>query len=404
MRLGAGHLHHLDPLEEVLIAERLRFATPALMPGPTSQDGGGAGNAGGGVLLPYLYGANKSESTAFSTIVQQLDANSHEYETDITPGGFLRGVEIKVTSTGGVLGTANLAADTPWAIFSSITLEDISGEGVLKPMSGFAHYIKQKFFSPWDGDPSKRPDYARTVNPSFTLRLMVEVRDTLGVLANTDARAQYRCKFTVAPTSAFVDVPANLTTAPTLTIKVSPLKWAQPDAIDLLGNPISPTPLGLAASRFFQHQMYTAFGVGDNTPRLELVGNEIRAIALIIRNSLKARVDLTDANTGAITFAMDDRTYWKRTPSQWVEEMYAFYEDLSNGSWTRDTGVYVIPRFRRPGDLLGEYWLQTVEQNNLNIELLGADLGANAPGSIEFLYDNIAVDAGVSLSPELEGI
>lgn len=352
--------------------------------------------------LPFLLGSGHGEGTPFTVETLQLDANSHEFEANITPGGFLRGVVVQVTSASGVLGAGVLAQDAPWSVISSLTLEDISGESVLKPMSAFSHMIKQKWFSPWDGDPAKRPGFSNSVNPAFTLRCMVEVRDTLAVLANTDARAQYRVKFTVAPSTAvFSTAP---TTTPTVTVKIYPLRWFQPDAVDLLGNPINPVPDGLSASRFFQHQLYSAFAAGDNTPRLELVGQEIRALGLIIRNSLGARVDLTDANAGTITFTMDDRTFWKRTASQWVEEMCSFYEDLRSGVWTRDTGVYIIPRFRMPGDLTGEYWLQTVEQNDLRIELNGADLGANAPGSIEFLYDNLAVEAGISLPPELEGI
>lgn len=353
--------------------------------------------------LPFLIGSGHSESTPFATVTQTLDANSHEFEFNITPGGFLRGVVLQVTSTGGAIGTGVLSADGPWSLISSLTLEDISGEGILKPMSAFAHMVKQKWFSPWDGDPSKRPGFSNTINPNFTLRAMVEVRDTLGVLANTDARAQYRVKFTLAPLASFLGT-VGTATAPTVTVKVYPLKWFQPDAVDLLGNPINPVPDGLQASRFFQHQMYDAFGSTDNTPRLELVGQEIRALGLIIRDSTGARVDLTDAGAGTIIFSLDDRTLWKRTPSQLVEEMASFYGALAAGSITKDTGVYIIPRFRQPGELKGEYWLQTVEQNDLRLELQGGDIAAHAPGTIEILYDNLAVEAGVTLPPELEGV
>lgn len=390
-------LHHPDPLEELIRQERLRFAAPPVMT---------ADQAAGGqqVTIPYLMGANKSETNALIAVnALQLDANAHQYEVDITPGGFLRGVEVQLTSDGsGNIGTGALAIDTPWSVISSISLEDISGEGVLKPMSAFSYAMKQKWCEPWSGDPAKRAVFSNSINPAFTLRMMVEVRDTLAVLANTDARAQYRLKLTIAPNLALAT--GAVTTYPKVTVKVVPLKWAQPDAVDLLGNTIEPTPEGLIASRFFQHQIYSGLAAGDNTPRLELVGNEIRAILLIIRNSLGARVDLTDANAGTIIFSMDDRTFWKRSASQWVEEMSDMYPLLGNGVWTKDTGVYVIPRFRRPGELRGEYWLQTVEQNDLRIELNGNDLGANVPGSIEFCYDNIAVDAGVVLPPELEGI
>lgn len=356
------------------------------------------------VEIPFLMGSGHGEATPFATVsALQLDANSHEFEFNVTPGGFLRGVVMQVSSDGsGNIGTGALVQDSPWSVIQSATLEDISGEGILKPMSGFAHMIKQKWFQPWDGDPSKRAGFSNSINPAFTLRLSSEVRDTLCVLANGDARAQYRVKFTVAPNTALAT--GAVTTYPKITIKLYASKWYNPDAVDLLDNPINPRPDGLVASRIFQHQMYDAFGSGDNTPRLELTGNEIRAIALIIRNSLGARVDLSDTNAGSIIFSMDDRTFWKRTASQWVEEMAAFYEQLGAGIWTRDTGVYIIPKYRKPGDLIGEYWLQTVEQNNLGIELLGGDLGANVPGTIEFLYDNIAVEAGQQLAPELEGI
>lgn len=368
-----------------------------------------AANAAGeqaqaGPEIPFLMGSGHGEGTPFATVsALQLDANSHEYEFNVTPGGFLRGIRLQVSSDGsGNIGTGALAADAPWSLISSFTLEDISGEGVLKPMSLYSHMIKAKWFEPWNGDPAKRAGYSASINPAFTLDLMAEVRDTLAVLANGDARAQYRVKFTVAPDTALAS--GSVTTYPKVTIKLSALKWWNPDAVDLLGNPISPVPDGLPATRIFQHQMYDSFGSTDNTPRLELTGNEIRALGFIVRNSLGARVDLSDSGAGTIIFSMDDRTFWKRNASQWVEEMCQFYEMLGNGIWTRETGVYVIPRFRKPGELLGEYWLQTVEQNNLGLELQGGDLGANAPGTIEFLYDNLAVEAGQQLAPELEGI
>ncbi len=355
--------------------------------------------------LPFLFGSGHGETTPFATVQQLIDTEAHEYEFNITPGGFLRGVLIQVTNdSSGDIGTANLAPDAPYAVISSLTLEDISGEGVLKPMSCFAHAMKQKWFSPWDGDPAKRADFSASINPAFTLRAMNEVRDTLAVLPNTDARAQYRIKLTIAPLAALVDTPANVTTPPTVTIKIAPLKWYQPDAVDLLGTLINPEPDGVSASRFFQHQLYNEFSAADNTPRLELVGQEIRALGFIIRDSTGARIDLTDTGAGSIIFTMDDRTFWKRLASQWVEEMNSFYDKLADGTWTRETGVYIIPKFRKPGDLVGEFWLQTIEQNDLRLEIQGGDLGNNTPGSIEVLYDNLAVEAGNVLPPELEGI
>jgi hypothetical protein len=338
------------------------------------------------------------------TVVQALDANPHETIANITPGGFLRGIVLQVTSASGVIGAGVLALDAPWRLFSSVSIEDISGGPILYPMDGFAAMCVQKYLRPWDGDPAKRPGFSNTVNPVFTLRLMIELRETVAVIANTDARAQYRLRFTIGPsTNLFSTAP---TTPPTVTVKAYFETWAQPDAQDLLGNPIQPTPDGLIVSRFVMHEL-PAVNAGNNVLRHTLMGNELRGVIWILRNSVQnggtgTRIDLTDATGGPIDIRLDNRRLWKMNQSQLVEEMNWFYEQIANATWTRDTGVYVYPRFRDPGRVLGEYWLQTVEQSLLQMEVSGSDLGANVPGTLEIIYDELAV-AG-PLPASLEGL
>lgn len=373
---------------------------PSPLGGTEAGGTSGAAPAGGG-YVPFIVGSNLYREAPFVTVTQTLDANSHETVANITPGGFLRGVVLQVTSAGGAIGTGVLNLDGPFSIFSSLSIEDISGGPILYPMGGFAAMVKQKYLQPWEGDPAKRPGFSNTINPSFTLRLSVEVRDTLCVLANTDARAQYRVRFTLAALNPGLVTTTGTATAPAVTVKAYFSTWAQPDAHDLLNNPIEQVPEGLVASRFVMHEL-PQFNAGSNVIRHTLMGNEIRGIAWIVRNSLGARVDLTDANAGPIDFRLDNRRLWKMNPTQIVEEMSWYYEQIANGTQTRDVGVYVIPRFRDPGRELGEYWLQTVEQTLLQAELSGTDLGGNVPGSLEILYDELAV-AG-ALPANLEGV
>lgn len=360
--------------------------------------------------IPFIVGSNCYREAPFSTTVQQLDANSHETVVNVTPGGFLRGVTMQVTSTGGVIGAGVLAGDVPYSILSSCSLEDISGGPILYPMGGYAYAMCQKYLRPWDGDPSKRPGFSATINPAFTIRFFSEVKDTLGVLANTDARAQYRFRFTLAPGNGAG--PNGLTTTapttqPTVTVKLYIESWAQPDLQDLLGNTIQQMPDGIVCSRFLMHEQ-PVITSGNNVIRETLTGNELRGLLLIIRNgdANKSRVDLTDANTGGIDFRLDSRRVWKMTPSQVVEEMCAFYVLLGNGVWARETGVYVIPRFAgaaASGDQTGgqgEYWLQTIEQTLMQFELNGADI-TTSPGTLEIVYDALAISGEVP--PELEG-
>lgn len=376
----------------------------AAPPAPDQQSGSGG-------EIPFLAGTNAYREAPFSTTTVQLGANSQEVVSNITPGGFLRGVTMQVSSTGGVIGAGVLAADVPYSIISSASLEDISGGPILYPMGGYAYALSQKYLRPWDGDPSKRAGFSATINPAFTIRFFAEVKDTLGCLANTDARAQYRYRFTIAPGNSAG--PNGLTTTapttqPTVTFKLYLEAWAQPDLNDLLGNPIQQIPDGLVCSRFLMHEQ-PPLTSGNNVIRQTLTGNELRGLILVFRNgdANKSRVDLTDANAGPIDFRLDARREWKMTPSQIVEEMAAFYLLLGAGTWTREAGVYVIPRFGGPasaGDAYagqGEYWLQTVEQTLMQMEFGGADI-ANPPGSLEVIYDALAIAGEVP--PELEGM
>lgn len=374
---------------------------------PVGSDG--SSNSTGDI--PFVVGSNLYYEAPFSTNTLQLDANSHETVVNITPGGFLRGVTMQVVSTGGVIGSGVLQGDAPFSIVSSASLEDISGGPIIYPMGGFAHAMCQKWLRPWAGDPTKRAGFSNTINPSFTLNFFTEVKDTLGVLANTDARSQYRFRYTLAPGNA-ASGPNGLTstaptTQPTVTVKLYINTWAQPDLNDLLGNTIEQIPDGLVASRFLMHEI-PVITSANNVIRETLTGNEYRAVMYIFRNgnTLQTRYDLTDANTGPIDFRQDSRRLWKMNPTQLVEHMSNFYYLLGNGTWTKDTGVYVIPRFAGPAqagganDGQGEYWQQTIEQTLLQSEFLGGDL-ASSPGQVEIVYDALAI-AG-TVPPELEG-
>jgi hypothetical protein len=360
--------------------------------------------------IPFIVGSNLYREAPFSTTVFQLGAASQEFITNVTPGGFLRGVTMQVTSASGVIGAGVLANDIPYSIIQSASLEDISGGPILYPMGGYEYAVCQKYLRPWDGDPAKRGGFSATINPAFTLRYFAEVKDTLGVLANTDARAQYRFRFTLAAANQagpFGLTTTVATTNPTVTVKLYIESWAQPDLQDLLGNSIQQLPDGLAASRFLMHEM-PPLTSANNVIRETLTGNELRGIVFIIRNgdANHTRVDLTDTNAGPMDLRLDSRRLWKMTPSQIIEEMNAFYFNLGSGTWTRETGVFVIPRFSgspsagSPVDAQGEYWLQTIEQTLLQAEFGGADI-TTSPGTMEIIYDALAI-AG-ELTPELEG-
>lgn len=379
------------------------------MPAATTSSGGSApasnAGGGGGSGIPFIVGTNHYQEKLF-TVNQTLDTNSHEFVFNITPGGFLRGIRLYWSSVNGALGAGTLNADGAAAIFSSISLENIDGSPILYPQNGYAWYIQNLFSRPWEGDPKKRSGttgqtWSDSVNPAGTLKIYPSLRDTLGCLANTDARAQFRLRFTVAPLSTLVS--GGTPTAPSVTITGYMEAWAQTDQADLHGNPIEALPSGLCAVHLERHQVMTLNSAGaNNTFQLTNTGNEIRNIIAIVRDNNGARQDYF---TDPIRWRLDNRQLEASSPDEVFHGMEDFYPVLQNGTTTRPVGVYVWPRFRRPGDLVGQFWLPTANATFIQFETATASgLGGNT-GTVEWQTSEIVPMPDFGPIPvEYEGI
>lgn len=353
--------------------------------------------------IPFIQGSNHKNVRIDSFTFAMTAGGSQEFVRDITPGGFLRGVRVGWKSTLGVLGAGVLTADASAAIFQSISLENLDGGLFVYPMNGFAHRMGNKYFRPWEGDPIKRSGttsegWSDTINPAGSLKIYPEIRDTAGVLSNTDARAKYRIRLTMGPGTALAT--GAVTTYPTVTVTLYAEVWAQTDAKDLQGNPIQELPPGLAMSHVVRHQILPLNSGGSgNTFQLTNTGNELRGIMAIVRDQAGVRQDYF---TDPIRRTIDDRTLAVESPDEVFHEMEDYYDFLCNNTSTRETGVYVWPRFRAPGDMEGQYWLPTNSGTYYISETAtAAGLGANV-GTVEWITDEI-----VPLGPipvELDGI
>lgn len=350
---------------------------PAMPAAPAAPSGQAAANPFIAATYPYSEVVNTTNWT--------LSAATQDSGTiNITPGGYLRGLLVQVSSSGGVIGSGVLTGDMPWATFYSLTIESIDGTPFLYPMSGYSHYLVAKFCRPWDGDPASDPDFSNSVNPAFRFRFFLEARATIGVVPNTDARAQYRCRYTVgSQTQLFSTAP---TTYPTVTVELDLETYAQPDATDLNGTPNQQVPDGLALQRFVSHQSGVPLNTGTTTVQTARVGNLIRALILVVRNSSGVRTDLTQ-----------DPIRWRLDNTQLLVENRS-HRDYDNDRFfapdgavpaevARPTGVYVYPRFHKPGSRQGFSWLATQAQTYLAWELNGGP----ASGTLEIITEDLAV-------------
>ena len=358
------------------------------------QMGSGAPSGGGGgnpfQLATNLYCEKNNVGTLAAT---SLSTSQTVSGGQINAGQYLRGLRlvVRTQNAGSVAVASGAITDMPWSLLTQIDLVNVDGSEILYVMGGYAHYLAQKYGRPWLGDPNLYSDAVAATNaiPQFTLFLQPEVRWTAGVLANTDTRSQYRFDYTIDTQANIVASGgasyAAAASVPAITVTPYMDAWAQPDAEDLQGTPNQPVPPGLNLQFKRRHQIFTMnAAASDNIFQSALTGNALRNQILVTRNGGSVRVEgLTDP----LLWQLDNRSLGKISVNtgsgvgtasssgqaggdmvqNWMSEQYSeYFQAIQTGVTTttvadarREAGVYVFPRFLKPGTLYGQGWLYT---------------------------------------------
>jgi hypothetical protein len=384
-----------------------------------SAGAGGGGSAGGAAPAagqnPFQIATNLYAEKNLQGLQTNVAAttSAQQFGGSINAGQYLRGVRLLVRNSNTpatltqVGGTAIASVDGAFSLIQNADITNVDGSEILYNMSGFAHYLQQKYYKPWLRDRALAYDYqpmGAANGGAFTLFLQPEIRWTAGVLANTDTRSQYRLDYTLAGVTAGTQPQYNIT--PYMDA------WAQPDAQDLQGTPNQPVPPGVNLQVKRRHQIFVANSGADNTFLSTLTGNAIRGMTMITRNSSGVRVDgLSDP----IYWYLDNRSLGRLNPDmvrQWTEDqdtigdMYgmnsaagsSFYTVANNatdggavntgnyaGAGSADLGVYTFPRFMLPGELFGQGWLYTANSTKLAWE----SSGINSVATVELVVDEV---------------
>lgn len=353
--------------------------------GAVAAAGSGAGGSAPATALnPFWAASNwyfEPNNIEIAGGSYQLTTSQKSFSVPLNTNGFLKDYRITVRATGAVGGAPT--GDAPTNLFQNLTFKVPNGSEFFQDSTGWDHQQFQAYARPWEGDPTQWYDYARNINPSFTLKLSPEVRYTAGALANMDSRRNYVVAGQIATLAQLNG--ASASTAPTVTFASGIDTWAQPDAQNLLQQPNQTSPPGVALQVYRRKATVTLNGAGSNNTldARSLTGNLQRMIMLVVRDSNGARQDyLTDP----IVFKIDDRTIANYTQA----DLFGLINDMYGTEiQQRPTGVYLFPRFFNPGTLVGQGWLPTSGATKEIWTTSTSGSASNVPGTVDILIEDL---------------
>lgn len=405
------------------------MTTPLVRPRRAPAPARGAAAAGAGAaagaagtqapalpVTPFTRAARKKNQLSFSTSNVLGAAQVQLQPIEVTPGGFLRFIELQVvgTTAGNAAATA-FAADAPWNVISFISLTNSAGDTIIVPVTGYQLFLINKYFAmsedPPNCDPRRDPNYAVTTGAgatggsfNFSLRIPLEIdpRDAFCAIPNSAANKAYQLQIMLAPTTTvYTTAP---TAAPTVAITGYNYFWTQPRSESGAGNPQEAYPRGNGSVSLIRLQTI-ATTQGDKINKLTNVGNVLRQVMFVLRTAAGAR---SAADWPAISqFLINNDTMFYLPTAQWQADMAVAYGynmaavELAGGL---DNGVFVVPYFNdQRGRIMcdgpRDQWLPTLDATLLQHR--GTSFGATA-ATLEVITNEIKpVSADALYSPNV---
>lgn len=318
-------------------------------------------------LVPFTAAAHERSEpfTVTQTAVPLGAAAVNVGPIDIPASGFLRHVFLEVDLTGGVLGAGVLAADFPFNVFESISIDDVNGAPVAGPLNGY-EWLQANIYGgyAYQQDPRKAPWHDATVNAKFMLRIPIEINhyDGLGALQNQNAAQAYKLNLRLNPSTVTFSTP--VTTNPSVTVKAMLETWTLPDDRDMANRGQAQYPPAHGTTQYWS-KFAPQIVAGFNAIRLPRMGSYIRALVVIARTAAGARAD--NVFMDPFRLVWDHRDLLNETQRQRIQ---LAFERLENS--TRDTGVFPFTFHHssqnRAGDGPPNLWLPTVQATRLEFQ------------------------------------
>lgn len=334
--------------------------------------------------LPFVASAHEHTEPAFTVTATPTTATQALNPIDIPAYGYLRYIFLEISCAGGAGGT--LAADAPWNMLQSVSLQDVNGANLFGPMDGYGTYLANLFGGYNNrSNPVDSPFYVGSApNPVFYLRIPVEItrRNGLGSLANQNSGANYKLNLTINTIAAMTSV--AFTTPPVITIRGWLEAWTLPAATDNRNRPQAQVPPLLGTGQYWSSRTQSGILVGNNTVALTRLGNYIRTLVFVARDASGVRSDSVFPDP--FQFNWDGMTIRNQSQRYTKQDIY----EKTDGTLTLPTGVFVLPfNHGSPDGTVGnedpDMWLPTT--SNSRIEVTGSSAAA---GSIQVLTNEVA--------------
>lgn len=345
------------------------------------------------LVVPFVRAAQEHVEAFMDTTIA-IGANSTAIApVDIPAYGFMRGIWIEVTGSGGTGAAAVYKGDAPFTALTEISIMDVNGAPIVGPLDGYDVFQIDKVGGYRRGsiNPKLHPDYAvpTTGNFSFLLYVPIELsaRDGLGSLANLNAASSYKLRATIAPKGNVFST--DPTTLPNVRVRAWLDAWTQPNGTDLRGQAQATQPPAHGTTSYWSKTVFNV-NTGQQNFKLPRVGNYIRELVFIFRDGSGVR--------NAASFPASFQLYWDTrllkdyAPIVWRGQMsqrLGLKSPTADNADGLDTGVYVEDYCHEFDGLMGaelrDGWLPTVQSTRL--EVIG---NFGAAGTLTVLTNDVS--------------
>lgn len=242
-------------------------------------------------VVPFVRGSGKGKYKFYSKSgLLHTTATQDLGPIDVKAYDYMRSILVTYTTTanGGALGTAQ--ADGPFNGFTNVAVKQPNGQTMYQVSSGYHAAEIQKYgFYRGFNDPRLDPNFqvnGSSATFAFRIPFELDLRDALGALPNKDAAAPFSLELTLNTMANMFG--ASQGTSNTFTVEAWLEAYDQPPTM-LNGQPVQTTPPNMNTLQRWTEQNIT-MSTGQFDARIRKLGNYLRLIIPIMRNSSNARI------------------------------------------------------------------------------------------------------------------